>query len=221
MAAPHVAGVASLALAVDPDVSPEFLRLLLSLTSRSFPSDSICSSSLKICGEGIVDAEATLLGIKALKPYQLVYEFRNATTNHFFRTGSSPESSMIKGGSAGPGWYDSGEYFLAWRDGSQGARPVCRFYSYVFNSHFYTADNGECNLVKNNSDWQYEGIAYFAKLPINGACPDSSTPIHRVYNNRHMFKDGNHRFTTDLEIVQEMVSAGWKYEGVTMCGALG
>jgi serine protease len=221
MAAPHVAGVASLALAVDPDVSPEFLRLTLSLTSRSFPSDSICSSSLKVCGEGIVDAEGTLLGIKALKPYQLVYEFRNATTNHFFRTGSPPESSMIKGGSAGPGWYDTGEYFLAWRDGSQGARPVCRFYSYVFNSHFYTANDGECNLVKNNSDWQYEGIAYFAKLPLNGTCPASSTPIHRIYNNRHMFKDGNHRFTTDLEIVQEMVSAGWQYEGVTMCGAGG
>ena len=219
MAAPHVAGVASLAFAVDPDLSPEFLRLTLILTSRSFPPSSVCTTEYPICGFGIVDAEATLLGIQALRPYQLVYEFRNATTNHFFRTGSPAESSMIKGGSAGPGWYDSGDYFLAWRDGSQGASPVCRFYSYVFNSHFYTANDGECKLVKNNSDWQYEGIAYFAKLPTNGICPASSTPVYRLYNNRHMYKDGNHRFTTDLEIAQEMVIAGWKYEGVSMCGA--
>lgn len=221
MAAPHVAGIASLALSVDPDISPEFLRLALMLTSQSFPSTSVCSASYPVCGVGIVDATATLSGIQALKPYQLVYEFRNASTNHFFRTGSPAESSGIKGGSAGPNWYDSGDYFLAWRDATLGASPVCRFYSISFNSHFYTASTSECNSVKNNIDWQYEGIAYFAKLPVNGICPASTVPIYRLYNNRHALNDGNHRFTTDTEVASEMVRTGWKHEGVVMCAAGG
>lgn len=217
MAAPHVAGIASLALAVDPAISPEFLRLAIVLTSRPFPSTSVCSTSYPVCGLGIADAYATLQGVQALKPYQLVYEFRNTSTNHFFRTGSPTESSAIKEGSAGPGWYDSGDYFLAWRDGTQGASPVCRFYSQSFNSHFYTANSNECNSVKSNRDWKYEGIAYYAKLPVNGICPASSTPVYRLYNNRHMFNDGNHRFTTDRDIAAEMTVSGWKNEGVTMC----
>ncbi len=59
MAAPHVAGVAALMFAVNPDLTPSEVETILKDTTRSFPSGSTCSTSN--CGTGIVDAEAAVL----------------------------------------------------------------------------------------------------------------------------------------------------------------
>ena len=219
MAAPHVAGIAALALGLDAQIAPELLQLSLLLSSRSFPASSTCTSDYPLCGLGIVDAAQTLAAVVALKPYSLVYEFYNVNLNHYFRTNNATEASIILSGGVGTGWVDTQDYFLAWRDASQGAVPVCRFYSTVFNSHFFTANADECEIVKKNKDWMYENIAYYVKLPVNGVCPADTTPIYRAYNNRWMFNDGNHRFTTDMSLINELVANKWLFEGVAMCGA--
>jgi serine protease len=156
--------------------------------------------------------------VNALKPYLLVYEFKNTNLDHYFRTSSAAENSNVLNGSAGPGWVDTKDYYLAWRDSSQGALPVCRFYSASFNSHFYTASASECATVKNNPVWSYEGIAYHAKMPVNGACPTGTKPIYRAYNNR---ADGNHRFSTEKTVIDALVAQKWQYEGIVMCAAGG
>ncbi len=102
--------------------------------------------------------------------------------------------------------------------------PVCRFYGTPGkgpNSHFYTADAGECAQVKKDPGWTYEGIAYYIKLPVNGSCPTNTVAINRIYNNRWMYNDSNHRFTTDASVVQDLVSKGWVSEGTVMCAAAG
>lgn len=224
MAAPHVAGIASLALARDSQVSPELLALAMLFGSRSFPGDSQCTQYYPLCGIGIVDAEQTLLAVEALKPYSLVYEYYNIDLKHYFRTSGAGESQSVLTGGAGAGWRDTKDYFLAWRDGTQGAVPVCRFYGTPGigpNSHFYTADAGECTQVKKDPGWTYEGIAYYAKLPVNGNCPTDTIAIYRIYNNRWMYNDSNHRFTTDASVVQDLVSKGWVSEGTVMCAVGG
>lgn len=224
MAAPHVAGIASLALARDSQISPEVLYLAMLFASRSFPSDSTCITYYPLCGLGIVDAELTLLAVDALKPYSLIYEYYNTNLKHYFRTAGAGESQSILTGGAGAGWKDTKDYFLAWRDGTQGAVPVCRFYGTPGkgpNSHFYTADAGECAQVKKDPGWTYEGIAYYIKLPVNGSCPANTIPISRIYNNRWMYNDSNHRFTTDASMVQDLLSKGWLSEGTVMCAAGG
>ena len=221
-AAPHVSGVASLALALDPQISPELLMLSMLVGSRAFPPDSGCSIYPYPCGLGVLDAYRTLQAVNALKPFSLVYEYYNVDLNHYFRTGSRSESSSVLTGGAGAGWRDTKGYFLAWRQASQGAVPVCRFYGTPGkgpNSHFYTADTGECSQVKKDPGWTYEGIAFYAKLPVNNTCPGGTKPIHRLYNNRWMYNDSNHRFTTDMAEVNAMVLKGWVSEGVVMCGA--
>lgn len=226
MAAPHVAGVASLALALDPLIAPEMLQLSILLAARDFPSDSQCAEGnaadlFPLCGLGILDATRTLTAVAALKPYVLVYEYFNVDLIHFFRTASAAESSSVLTGGAGDGWRDTQDYFLAWRDASQGAVPVCRFYGTPGigpNSHFYTADASECATVKKDRGWTYEGIAYYVKLPVNKVCPSGTTPVYRLYNDRWMYNDSNHRFTTDQSEVQDLVKANWSYEGVVMCG---
>jgi len=216
MATPHVAGVASLALGLDPNIAPELLALSLVYYGRPFPANSLCASLYPLCGYSILDAKNTLNVVNALKPYLLVYEFKNTTADHYFRTSSAAENSNVLNGSAGSGWIDTKNYFLAWRDASQGALPVCRFYSGQFGSHFYTANAGECEDVKRNPVWSYEGIAYYAKVPTNGQCPAGTTPIYRAYNNR---TDGNHRFSTDKAVLQALVAQKWIFEGIAMCGA--
>lgn len=59
MAAPHVAGVASLVLSVDPDLSPSQVAGILESTARSFPSRTWCDR-YNACGSGILDAFAAV-----------------------------------------------------------------------------------------------------------------------------------------------------------------
>ncbi len=56
------------------------------------------------------------------------------------------------------------------------------------------------------------------KVPNNNVCPVGSVPVYRLYNNRFAQNDSNHRFTTDMDVVNQMTQSGWLFEGVKMCG---
>ena len=64
-AAAHVAGVAALALSVQPALSADALRALLQRTARAFP-DASCTPAA--CGAGIVDAGAAVRAASAPAP---------------------------------------------------------------------------------------------------------------------------------------------------------
>lgn len=59
MAAPHVAGVAALMLAVEPTLTPAQMEAMLRASARAFPSGSSCTAAN--CGAGLLDAHAALL----------------------------------------------------------------------------------------------------------------------------------------------------------------
>jgi uncharacterized protein (DUF1800 family) len=101
---------------------------------------------------------------------------------------------------------------------------VCRFYGTPGsgpNSHFYTADAAECEAVKKDPGWTFEGIAYYIRpLTPPSACDASSTPVYRSYNNGYVRNDSNHRFTVDLTVQQNMPRQGYSAEGPVMCAPL-
>jgi serine protease len=219
MSAPHVAGIASLALAANPNLSGAEIAALLQTTATDFQKDSQCDTYYPLCGEGIANAKAAVIGANALLPFTIVTEFFNKDTGHYFRTGDRDEPAIVESGRLG-NWVNTEDYFIAWRDGSQGALPVCRFYSYKFNSHFYTVDANECAAVKRNADWTYESIAFYAKVPVNGVCLSGTKPITRFYNNRQNANDGNHGFTQYGDYYRDVfIADGWTDEGVRMCAA--
>ena len=152
-----------------------------------------------------------------------VIEFYNANLKHYFITGDSQEAAGIDNGAAGPGWSRTGYEVNAWQTQSEApatAKAVCRFYGTPGvgpNSHFYTADAGECALVKQDPGWFYEGIALYSQPVQYGSCPLGTTPVYRVYNNRWMYNDSNHRFVTDSIVYQQMIQQGWAPEGLVMC----
>ncbi len=217
MAAPHITGIASLALSANPNLNGVEIEALLQLTASPFPTNSVCEIYYPLCGVGIANAKGMVQGATALLPYKIVTEFYNIDTKHYFRTGDRDEPAIVETGKLG-NWVNTEDFFVAWRDSSQGASPVCRFYSYKFNSHFYTVNPAECEFVKHNADWVFESIAFYAKVPFNGQCAPGTRPIYRFYNNRQDFGDGNHRFTPYGDFYgPTLIDQGWKYEGVAMC----
>ena len=162
-----------------------------------------------------------------LAPGTTVIEFYNSNLDHYFITANASESAAIDNGSAGPGWSRTGNTFK-----SGGSSSVCRFYGSLSpgpNSHFYTADAGECTTLKGlqistpatQKRWNYEGLDFVTTVPtapVNGTCPNGTAAVYRAYNNRFARGiDSNHRITSNAAAIQEVVTRGWINEGVVMC----
>jgi hypothetical protein len=62
MATPHVAGVVSLMLSVNPALTVTQVRAVLLASARPFPTGTENDCSVGVCGAGIVDAAAAVLG---------------------------------------------------------------------------------------------------------------------------------------------------------------
>ncbi|MBP6786436.1 MAG: S8 family serine peptidase [Candidatus Promineofilum sp.] len=77
MATPHVAGVASLLLSVEPALTPAQVSSLIQATARDFPEDGFCAPWS--CGEGLVDAFAALSALDELLPPDLAAPADGAT----------------------------------------------------------------------------------------------------------------------------------------------
>ena len=172
----------------------------------------------------------------AAEPETEAVEFYNRTLGHYFITATASEAKLVDDGAAGPDWVRTGRSFPAWLDPANApsnAAGVCRFYSAGANSHFYTADSGECEGLKQLEaaerdrarstgapilGWQYEGLSFRIEAPTGGSCPAGTTAVSRVYNNGFVNGDGsNHRFVDDSELRGLMVDRSWISEGVVFC----
>lgn len=143
-------------------------------------------------------------------------EYFHPAFRHYFVTLKDEEVSALDEG-VFSGWERSVGSFPAYRTGADappGAIPVCRFFSAEYTSHFYSADQNECDavLARWPSVWTLETRAAFYVLPINasGECAAGYQPVLRVFNNSLA---PNHRYVTDAALRDKMVNAGWTAEG--------
>ena len=60
MATPHVAGIASLMLSLDPSLTPAQVLATIQTTARAFPTGTVRDCTTALCGAGIIDAAAAL-----------------------------------------------------------------------------------------------------------------------------------------------------------------
>jgi uncharacterized protein (DUF1800 family) len=155
----------------------------------------------------------------AIEPALTVVEYYNATLNHYFMTADPAEQAGVERGAAGPGWVRTGVRFSAYERGQAvAANSVCRFYSATQNSHFYTADAAECEFVKKDKGWQYEGLVFAVPVPTAQGCAVGTQPVYRVYNNGFGKAVGsNHRFVPDLTLAQAQAKNGEAFEGIVFC----
>jgi hypothetical protein len=151
-----------------------------------------------------------------------VVEFYNGRLDHYFYTPDAGEIAAIDAGRVGAGWVRTGLSFHA--DVAPGCpfqpdTPVYRFAGVPGtgpSSHFFTRDRAECHSVKSGGQWTFEGLPFWAApLAQDGSCARADMlPLHRVWR---PFGETNHRFTTDLSVVGQMVDQGWIAEGAAMC----
>jgi len=162
-----------------------------------------------------------------------IVEYYAETLDHYFVSAWPDE---VAGLDAAPqaGWKRTGQAFKAWlrqEDAPWGAVPVCRFYAYGPNSHFYTGDASECEGLKaleqkqsaeaaargeQFKGWQFEAIAFYALVPQAGKCPGDTQSVYRDYNMRAQQNDSNHRFLVNSQLRAAMMM-GWTEEGVAFC----
>lgn len=156
----------------------------------------------------------------------VVVEYFNLANGHYFNTLHQTEIDALDAGHF-VGWKRSTGAYVAYAtvaDAPPGAVPVCRFFSELFTSHFYTADSNECNAVIEQwpDVWTLETReAFYMYLPdkTTGTCAAGLQPIYRMYNNLPV---PNHRYITDNALRDRMTGAGWRAEGygpdaVMMC----
>jgi hypothetical protein len=160
--------------------------------------------------------------------------FPNAPGGVYFYASNDGERALLD--AQKPAWERTGKTFK-----HGGYVQVCRFYGSASpgpNSHFYTGNDKECELLKSievkprpldKQQLNFEGIAFYANMPIppkvvgqSPTCPLQSIPLYRAYNasygpNGPRNYDGNHRFTTSRADIDEVVAKGWIDEGIQMC----
>ena len=149
-----------------------------------------------------------------------VTEFHNVNLDHYFITPYTAEANAILLGGAGPGWQRTELDFNAWPDASATGGPVCRFYGTPGvgpNSHFFTADPGECTLVRRDPGWTFEGLTMRVIAPVASVCAADTIPVFRVYNNGFVHNNSNHRYTTSRRTRNDMIANGWIDEGTVFC----
>jgi hypothetical protein len=160
-------------------------------------------------------------------------EYYHSGLKHYFLTANIEEIAALDAGLFS-GWTRTDEVLAGvYLSDSSAANlppplaPVCRYYGLPgagLDTHFFSASTAECADVgiRWPTIWQLETpSAFFTYLPgaADGACPDGTVPVYRLYNNR---PDANHRYTTSLEIRQDMIDQLWIAEGygdlgVVMC----
>ena len=124
-----------------------------------------------------------------------------------------------------PVWRRTGNTFK-----SGGYVSACRFYGGKNggpNTHFYSADDKECESLKQYKFLDYEGQTFAVNVPIKAAtinasatCPAASKPLYRLYNNAAASNGkfvSNHRYVTERSDVAAAVARGWLDEGMVMC----
>jgi hypothetical protein len=180
--------------------------------SRTFAVPGIIRYHDEVTGAGGV---ITVLAVPDSSQATAV-EYHYAAWNFYFVTASPEEIAALDGGAFGGVWKRTGQSLDVWTDATNGAAPTCRFFSTAFepkSSHFYTPYAAECASLQAGTTWQFEGIAFYVQVPdADGFCPAGSIALYRLYNNG-MGGAPNHRYTTNSTIRDQMLVAGWAFEG--------
>ena len=145
-------------------------------------------------------------------------EYHHAALDHYFITADTAEIAALDAAIKIQGWLRTGQQFKVWATaaGLAGASPVCRYYipPEDGNSHFYSASPSECEDTRVKFPrFEFEAPEVFAvALPdlVTGACPATTRPVYRLWNNR---ADANHRYTTSLVTRAAMIGSGFMSEG--------
>ena len=144
-------------------------------------------------------------------PQVVVYRFWSQGFNnaHFFTTNEIEALNIVE--NDGNWQYEGAAFSAVAATGStcpEGS-PVYRFYSPVFQSHFYTQNENEKNaIIAGDRNWKFEGTAYCA-YPQQTA---GTVPLYRFWSP----KFGKHFYTANQGEASNIIAndRNWSYENI-------
>jgi len=149
-------------------------------------------------------------------------EYYHSGIDHLFVTANPLEIDALDSGTVG-GWLRTGQRFRVDDAASPGLVPVCRFYTSAYAgkaTHFFTASSSDCQQLKTSSDWVYEGVAFYARLPdASGTCGAGNVAVQRLFNGGQGGAP-NHAYTVHDATQKLLTHSGWVPEGVAFCAPL-
>jgi predicted dienelactone hydrolase len=151
---------------------------------------------------------------------QIAIEYYNPNLDHYFMTADPNEVAILDAGQVIAGWQRTGYAFGVYAPDAPAGVAACRFFGVPGvgpNSHFFTILPYECDAVKRNPLWIFEGLVFRVDGPdAAGNCPADRVPVVRMYNNG---KGGqaNHRYLTSHSETAEMLREGRIVEGTVFC----
>ena len=153
----------------------------------------------------------------------LAIEYYYPAFDEYFVTAIPAEIAALDNGEF-PGWGRTGQSFNVYSNALLDSSVVCRFFSTAFGPrsvHFYSADPGECSIVRQSGAWALEGNVMTIAVPDGAGNCAGTQPVYRLYNNGQGGAP-SHRYTTSLGVRAQMIGKGWASEGsgdngVTMC----
>jgi subtilisin family serine protease len=216
-AAPHASATASLIIARNANLTPGRIHDIIIGTTRAFAQGSACAIR-DACGSGLLDTSLALqstISATSMAPAGTVpvIEYYRADKDRYFMAADPGEIAFVD--AVLKTFQRTGEFFYAWVDpvlAPLTAVPVCRFYGSpaLIDAHYYTASAAECQFIiaRWPGIWGLEHpAAFYVLLPdAGGACPASTLPVYRFFNNR---QDANQRHTINLSVRQAMLNRAW------------
>ena len=216
-AAPHASATASLIIARNANLTPGRIHDIIIGTTRAFAQGSACAIR-DACGSGLLDTSLALqstISATSMAPAGTVpvIEYYRADKDRYFMAADPGEIAFVD--AVLKTFQRTGEFFYAWVDpvlAPLTAVPVCRFYGSptLIDAHYYTASAAECQFIiaRWPGIWGLEHpAAFYVLLPdAGGACPASTLPVYRFFNNR---QDANQRHTVNLSVRQAMINRAW------------
>ena len=150
-----------------------------------------------------------------------VVEYFNRVASRYFMTGRASEQATLDALPAS--FQRTGMVFTAksseYRDAPE--QPVCRFYaapeSGGSNTHFYGTGE-DCPALNTVRQLRFEGFDFAAIKPTNAACPATApNPVFRLFNNKSVTNQGNHRYVVSVATKARMIAQGWVDDGAVFC----
>ena len=138
-----------------------------------------------------------------------MYRLYNPNSGEHFYTSNLKEIETI----VAAGWKNEG---YAWTALVESDEPVYRLYNPNAGDHHYTVDSEERqNLI--DVGWKDEGIGWYSySYYMRHRKPELGVALHRLYNPNAVA--GSHHYTISASEKDNLVTVGWKYEGIAWYG---
>jgi subtilisin family serine protease len=191
MATPHVTGLVSLILSINPTISPERVRQIVETTADNLGTTGRDDTF----GHGCINCERALDLLRANN----IFRWRHPTRgDHFYTPDPSGEFALSSG------YISEGVFFRLFPAGTPDTRTFYRWANYTSGDHFYTTDpSGE---FAPSSGYTPEGnIGFIATKKI-------SSRTVELFRWRHP-ETGDHFYTTSPS-GERAPSSGYISEGI-------